>query len=619
MSSSPQLFWYAHRLKAMNPKEVLHRMKERRLHKQDPHFAERLEEIDVGEAAPQLPMLPHVSSVPWDLRVALKTDTAELLRGQWQLFGWRSADVGSPPCWHRDASTGVVISPDELSWKMNHRKLSDDADARTIWEINRWSQMTRVAMHAWVDKDLAAIDVAQGWIDDWCDRNPPGYGVNWVSSLEVALRLVNFTWFDALVTATGNETIIARQRHLTRRVLPAHALWVRRYLSVGSSANNHRLGELSGLIHAVRRWPTLERYVGTANDLWDMLAECIMTQFAEDGGNKEQALHYHLFSFELAWHARRLMVVHRADVTDRLRAAAEYFVRMLHPAEAWDFGDSDEGEVIPMTANRATASSEWQNWLAGMNDKSSLGFWLGTSPLRGLSFDEPWWTAPQSGMAVGESAGWLIRVDGSPLGFGKLAAHGHCDAMHVSLWDGMTAVVIDPGTGGYYGLDERRAELTSWEAHNGPIPLEGFTSPKRIGTFLWTSHHPKPVLKVVDARTTEVGLKHQGHQLKRTIHCRDDGLIRISDEEIAKKEIIVRWCLAPECKVQQQDENRWLISRNAQRWTLTLAGEGVVSSTLENSSASRRYGEMEPTHRIVVRGQGSIVSEWARFTVSSSL
>ena len=612
MSTDSKLSWYAHRLRAMGIGEAVHRLKERWRHKTDAEFVEKLDEVDVGNPMPQVPLLPHVTSIPWDVRVGLKTDAAELLRGQWQLFGWRMSDVGAPPCWHRDASSGVIVAPEGLSSKLDHRSLPDGADARTIWEINRWSQMTRVAMHAWVDRDMAALEVAQGWIEDWCDRNTVGHGINWTSSLEVGLRLMNFTWFDALVHASGSEPILARQRRLVQRVVPAHALWIKRYLSFGSSANNHLLGELTGLLHAVKRWPGLEAYVGPANEIWDGIADCVMKQFAPDGGNLEQALHYHLFAFEMAWHARRLMVVHRADVTERLRAAAEYFVRMLHPAESWDFGDSDDADVIPFASSRATAPAEWQAWLAGMGEKSALGFWLGSSPLRGLTFDHVWWMAPHSGMALGESAGWLLRVDASPLGFGSLAAHGHCDALHLSIWDGMQALVIDPGTGGYYGMNERRTALAAWDAHNGPVPAAGYSSPRRLGTFLWAGHHAKPSIREKDARTVAASLKHERHEFSREVVAGANGVITVTDAEVSGASMKSRWCFAPGCKVEAAGENRWLIKRNALRWQVTIASSSDVSSELEEMMVSRRYGQLESAPCIVVKGSGSIVTEWAR-------
>ncbi len=597
----------------MSPGEVLHRLRERWMHRSDAAFVAQLEGMDPGSSVPQTPLLPHPNTVPWNVRVAIRTDAEEMMAGRWTLFGWRKCDVGSPPCWHRDASSGVIVEPEGWSHKLDHRHLPDGADVRTIWEINRWSQMTRLAMHGWIDRNQEVLQTAQAWVEDWLERNPVGHGVNWTSALEVALRLMNFTWLDALVEAAGSDGMRQKQAVLARRVVPAHALWVARYKSFGSSANNHLLGELAGLLHAVKRWPALEAKVGTANEIWDGIADCVLKQFAPDGGNKEQALHYHLFAWEMAWHARRLMVVHREDVTQRLRSAAEFFVRMLHPVEPWDFGDSDDAEVLPLAVNRESAAAEWQHWMAGGDDAGALRFWLGASPLRLPGGDgQCWWLAPDSGMAVGEAAGWMARLDASPLGYGSLAAHGHCDALHLSLWDGAHALVIDPGTGGYYGMNERRTRLAAWDAHNGPLPEGGYVTPRRLGTFLWAGHHRTAVFKSVDSQTLSAEFKHEGRIATRTVTCRADGVIRVTDEMSGDGRFATRWCLAPECRVDAVESGRVIIRRGARKWLLQCGGEEVAAFTIEDMDVSRRYGLLEKSEVVVCNASRRSVLDWAR-------
>jgi hypothetical protein len=79
------------------------------------------------------------------------------------------------------------------------------------------------------------------------------------------------------------------------------------------------------------------------------------------------------------------------------------------------------------------------------------------------------------------------------LGYLKTAAHGHLDALHLSIWFNGVAMVIDPGTGAYYPDPGLRAWLASRAAHNGPCPA-GVDYPKRLGPFLWSAAHARPTL-----------------------------------------------------------------------------------------------------------------------------
>ena len=101
-----------------------HRVCERQRHKSDATFAKRAEGVALGEVAP-FPALPDRTKAPLKLRGRLAVDAKELLAGDWLLYGWRRVSTGAPPCWHRDAVCGVIIEPDELSHKLDHRHLPD--------------------------------------------------------------------------------------------------------------------------------------------------------------------------------------------------------------------------------------------------------------------------------------------------------------------------------------------------------------------------------------------------------------------------------------------------------------------------------------------------------------
>jgi hypothetical protein len=541
-----------------------------------------------------VPELPNKAAAPQAWRDQLKTDSELLQKGQWQLFGWHTAFVGTPPQWHRDVFTGTVIPVHGSAHRLNHRHLPGGADVRSIWEINRWAEMTRLGMQAWLNDDEQALKTAQLWLVDWCDQNPPGQGINWTSPLEVALRLINFVWFDVLVTAflqnRHSDDIRAQQTQLVSRIVPLHTAWTWRYKSAGSSANNHLLGELVALVMAVSRWPALEKISCSSEITWKALEHEILHQFAEDGGSKEQALHYHLFAFDLAWQAVLIMNQKQGPAYERLRLAADYFQSLAHGQEPWDFGDNDDAQVVPVALKRGESLSEWQNWFRG--EANGIQFWLGRPP-NAISV-EPFSFFEKSGIAVVERAEWKVRVDASPLGFGSLAAHGHGDAMHVSLWDQDKAILIDPGTGGYYGHAEWRAELADWSAHNGPVPLAGYQTPRRVGAFLWTDHHRAPSLQG-DASHVKVSFAHEGHSFTRRVEVGENE-ISVTDTESLGKAFIVRLIFSPTCLVSQT-ETGYCLSRKDQSWDLeVINGKGSLSK----KKVSPAYGLAEEAWQLNV-------------------
>lgn len=608
MKSSKSILWYLHRLRVMKPAEVLHRVQESWRQRTEPAFLKALDSFDLGSVVRSVPELPNKVDAPQAWLDQLRADTELLQKGEWQLFGWHTTFVGTPPQWHRDVFTGTEIPVRGSAHRLNHRHLPGGADVRSVWEINRWAEMTRLGMQAWLNDDEQALKTAQLWLVDWCDQNPPGQGINWTSPLEVALRLINFVWFDALVTAflqdRHSDDIRIQQTELVRRIVPLHTAWTWRYKSAGSSANNHLLGELVALVMAVSRWPALEKISCSSEITWKSLEREILHQFAEDGGSKEQALHYHLFAFDLAWQAVLVMKKKHGAVYERLRLAADYFQSLAHGQEPWDFGDNDDAQVVPVTLQRAEALSEWQSWFRG--ESNGLQFWLGQPPSTLPA--EPFRFFKKSGTAVVEHAGWKVRVDASPLGFGSLAAHGHGDAMHVSLWDQDKALLIDPGTGGYYGHAAWRAELADWSAHNGPVPVEGYRTPRRMGAFLWMDHHAVPTLSG-EASHAEVSFEHEGYSFCRKVEI-SDAEVRVEDTESSGKAFVVRLIFSPACTITQM-AGGYRLSQGGKSWELL-----VSHGSLSKKKVSSAYGKAEEAWLLTLECLSGPLSWLVKRTVS---
>ena len=308
----------------------------------------------------------------------------------------------------------------------------------------------------------------------------------------------------------------------------------------------------------------------------------MLAQFVEDGGNREQALNYHLFSWELCWHARRALLAAAkpvsAEVDERLARAGRFYWEVQARREPWDYGDSDNAFVSPWFTTAGIAISEWRGWLRGSSERSSLEYWLGAPPAAAteMGAGEPlhataandWWIYPTSGMAICDSSFWRLRWDLSPLGYLKPAAHGHLDALHLSIWFKDLAVIIDPGTGAYYADYRLRSWLASGAAHNGPRPA-GEEYPKRRGLFLWGEHHPAPTWKIENNQASAVltgELRLPQGILQRSIKRLEpqDGW-EVEDKFDAKpgipNEFTVHWQLPPGAWVKRLQERRFSINR----------------------------------------------------------
>jgi len=573
--------WYWHRLRAMDVSEIASRIRKKIRSYADQRTTRNWGEIPL-ETNARFPRLPDRKAAPPDLDKILAINAEEVINGRWLAFGRLPLSVDHPPRWQTDYLVAQNLQTDRSAFQLDHRQLPNGADIKLIWELSRWCQLVRLAQAAWLLEEEKYASTCVTWLTDWAEHNGPFLGWNWTSGLESGIRLIQFTWIHSLLEPIAKKLgFDADLERLKLEILPPHAWFTWRHRSFGSSANNHLLGELSGLIVAMSRWPGLESWstsLGTLKGLWE---QEILAQFGEDGGNLEQALNYHLFSFEFAWQARAALIAADRGVNpridERLSRARKFFLDVQVEGEAWDYGDSDSAYVTPFFGEEESATKEWYRWLQSSKQSPNLRFWLGDHGLeqRGGSPATPaislkgekerapaaWHIYPDAGIAVRHEAEWFLRFDLSPLGYLSTAAHGHLDALHLSIWFRGKALVIDPGTGAYYADPKIRNYLASWEAHNGPHRPD-LDRPRRLGPFLWADHHERPEWSISDEARLIGRLSIRGSSVKRTISPAAGGDGWVVEDASDSGPILVRWQFPPGTQVQPLPDRTFRVERD---------------------------------------------------------
>jgi hypothetical protein len=499
----------------------------------------------------RFPDLPTKSEAPDELLHAIRHEVDEILAGRWLAFGQMPLQVDDPPRWQYDYLVHQDFQTSESAFKLDHRGQPDRADIKVIWEPNRWYQLVRLAHAAWLLDDSRAREKCIAWLLDWAKTNPLLTGLNWTSGLETGLRLVQYTWIDAFLSAAGTETQTLEQ--LRGAILPPHQWYTWRYRSFGSSANNHLLGELAGVILANARWPGFEKISAPLSEMKPVFEQEVLAQFASDGGNREQGLGYHLFSWEFCWQSvlalEAIGLTVSAAVHERLSKAADFFANMKQPNSPWDYGDSDDAFVTPFFADEKKAAEEWRRWFLDPSDSPAIQFFaskkarLTPAKLR----PDGWSFFPDAGHAIFRFRDWFLHWDLSPLGYLSMAPHGHLDALHVSVWYKGQPIIVDPGTGCYHADKEVRSFLADWAAHNGARlrnPTKPF--PERRGTFLWGSHHAIPKFEQLNCNSARGSLDLPFGRLQRGVtYSPEKNSFTITDSSTTSEPIATTWKFPP--------------------------------------------------------------------------
>src|SRR5437868_3605040 len=80
------------------------------------------------------------------------------------------------------------------------RKRFDDLDSgetgnkKIVWELNRHQHFFTLGVAFCLTGDELFARTFVHHLETWMDSNPPGIGINWSSSLEVAFRAMSWIW-----------------------------------------------------------------------------------------------------------------------------------------------------------------------------------------------------------------------------------------------------------------------------------------------------------------------------------------------------------------------------------------------------------------------------------------
>ena len=431
----------------------------------------------------------------------------ELLGQRWPMSnkdGW-SRGKPSQDLWFCDPVTGDLWpGPERYCFSINYRRTHrPSGDVKFVWELNRLQFLHVIAVNIAKTGDQSLAGWALRIIASWAEANPPYRGVNWISGIELALRVASFA---LLVSAVGPSTMEPEQRILVRRLIAAHGYWLHRFPSRFSSANNHMIAEGLGLFVAGTLVPDLPNATRWAEKGRAIIEAGALNLILGDGVGAEQSPTYSAFTVEMISFVA--LVAAGVDrplskaVYDRLSVAAEYLRFLLSDAgRAPEIGDDDEGRVIAQPPDREPRYvSSIVAAVASLTNRDDLIPAARDEHIRDLLFPAPkHGVAVPNGIRVFPIGGYTVvrdrinrrRIflvfDHGPLGYLPLAAHGHADALAIWLTVDDIPLFIDAGTYLYHSGGRIRDRLRETASHN-TLVLANESQSAVSGPFMWSSH-----------------------------------------------------------------------------------------------------------------------------------
>jgi heparinase II/III-like protein len=619
--------WHKSRMAAMSVPELGYRMTELIARFSGRRMNREWSEIPAKGNIAELPSVRRAyDEMPAELKVRVVEQARSIIAGKFELLGasWTQT-CEMPPApgfWHLDAAGVPWSSPRDYCFDIPYRARAG-REVKHVWEINRLQFLIPLAVYARLTGDTHAGRLVLRILFSWMQGNRPYRGINWVAGVELALRVISVAIALSIIglQGVGRTELIHIERFFS-----VHLLWLRRYPSLHSSQNNHRIAELAGSLICMAFAPGIDDESILKRDLAQLMVQ-LECQILRDGVGAEQSPTYAAFSLELALIA--LMSLNIAPdrlpplVRERLLAWINHIDWMSSPAgHVARIGDSDDGAVVVLGGSAGplyvvSIAKFVKRYLTdpGLPQPRRFIDMRDTIFFSPPACSSPTTTTPLVGVRTWDVGGYtvwrqrpsspiVLAFDHGPLGYLSIAAHGHADALSIWLSVGDTPVIVDAGTYVYNADPIWRERFRSSMLHN-TLSIAGISSSSVSGPFNWATKANAHIASGSSSRTDEVVAEHDGYlkrfgvRHRRSVSMSTEGKISIADELIGRSApppVQISFLVNPDLAVRIDDSrDNCIVVEKSGRPLVEFSHQGELKAHIALGDAGSGRGWVSPS------------------------
>ena len=501
----------------------------------DKHFSKppskRYKSIDSGHITSGF--ISDYEAVFPSLKSQVIYDAENTRRHHFRIFGIE-ADFGYPINWHLDPKT-------QNSWPIafwgdiNYRDGKALGGIKFAWELNRLHHIPRLAIAFSLTGNSAYKDEIFSQLESWLESNPYPRGINWISGIELGIRVVNIVY---MLKFLGDEYVTPKQHDLILELISTHGRHLYRYPSKHSSCANHCIAEALGLFTAGLFFPSID-----GADKWkifgkNVLEREITRQIYTDGSSFEHSIPYLQFVVDnyLVYYILCQECGEPCGelVEERLKSSFEFISNMIDQNGYFPLiGDDDDGYLLRLwfmrhnnfisLLNTGAVLFEMPDWILehGEFDHKTFFILRAGSNLKWNQLKKHKENSRKKSTYFKNAALGTIRDyekhrilfigNSGPLGLKPMAGHGHSDALSFWLSVNGHPIFIDPGAYLYHSGGRWRNYFRSTAAHN-TIRVDCLDQAEQIADFMFAEFYNVRNVNWIEKKDRiSCGAEHDGY------------------------------------------------------------------------------------------------------------
>ena len=566
------------------------------------------------------PSKPGIEKNEYDTPIKnLLTEADHYLYHRWFYFGSESNHEKNID-WHYDYINNKT-APKKLSFSINHREFDEVGNIKVIWEKNRHHHLTVLSIAFYLTNDERYAQEVIKQIKDWVENNPFLVGVNWTHPLENAIRLISWVYCERFLRNSKYYNQLFNKENIFWKSVYEHQKFITKTYTVGSSANNHLIGEMAGLFVSSANWPFFPESSKWIKLSKRFLENEIEKQSFKSGVNKEMAFAYQIFVYE--FYLISLIESRNHNYT----FSQKYINLLINNARIINdltnglsippnYGDGDDGmaiQVQELKGNRIAWLMEVTNSIfpdlqLSVNEKTLPAALLGYPSKKSHDLKQETTGYTDAGIYIlrnriqYQDITCLFKA--GSFGYKSIAAHGHADSLSFILYVNGIPIFIDPGTYCYHTDLEFRTYFRSTRAHN-TLCINNTDQSEQLGPFLW-GKKTKTRINTFSASENQIEAFHSGYQQFSIIHTRTISLkekFMIIDEVAGKDEHLLdfRFHLHPEVKIVHADSDNVTLNKNNIELSIRNDQDfklDILSASEDGGWYSPQFNVKVPTHTL---------------------
>jgi hypothetical protein len=358
---------------------------------------------------------------------------------------------------------------------------NDNSDIKIPWELSRLQFLADLGRGYVLHENPIYKREFLQILEDWEKANPVDLGVNWVCSMEVAIRVINIIWGLHFFRYDNDDDLFIKR---IIRLLYYHALHIEKNLEVISAGanSNHLVSDYLGLFYIGLLFPEFDRAAKWQKIGKEGLEATIREQIHPDGADYECSTSYHRLVLEMFISAFILGRINGVRFSNTFK---ERLYSMIHFSEAITprsgfaplIGDNDDGFIVKLSSDNPADHRSWVDiglllfgervpkdipiseerlWYLGPD---SLVLFISSQPPKSQLFKD-------SGYAVIRNDDFHLVFNAAGIPPKNFGGHKHNDLLSFTLEIDGIPYLVDPGTYCYSANYHLRNLSRSTGLHN---------------------------------------------------------------------------------------------------------------------------------------------------------